>query len=136
MRKMNTLFYSAGMLLLLVGIGAVAAGIGFIMKPDGSGVGISLYLLKKSPFDDYLIPGIVLLSVNGIAGIAGAILAFMKKHYSGIATMILGVALMIWIAAQVYWIGFVSWLQPAFLAIGAIETALGFLLYEQMKEEK
>ncbi len=42
--------------------------------------------------------------------------------------MILGSALIIWIVAQVYWIGLVSWLQPFFLVVGVIELFLGYKL--------
>ncbi len=134
MKKANVLFYGTGVLLSLIGIGAVAAGWGFISEPNGSGVGIPLEYLKNSPFDDFLIPGIVLFSVNGLASIAGAVLAFMKNHYSGIFTMVLGAAMMIWIGAQVYWMDWSSWLQPTFLAIGVVEMALGFLMHDEMGE--
>lgn len=88
--------------------------------------------LKDSPFNDFLIPGIVLLSVNGVASLAGAILAFLKNHYSGYFTMVLGFAMLIWITAQVYWIGWSSWLQPVMLVVGAIEIGLGYLMYAEM----
>jgi hypothetical protein len=134
MKKERVLFYSTGTLLLLIGIGAVAAGWAFIQDPNGSGVGISLDYLKDSPFKDFLIPGIVLFSVNGVASLIGAVLAFFKNRNSGIFTMILGVAMLIWIAAQVYWLGWSSWLQPTFLAVGAIEIALGFLMYGEKRD--
>lgn len=35
---------------------------------------------------------------------------------------------MIWITAQVCWIGLTVWLQPLFFGLGAVELALGLLL--------
>lgn len=125
MNNSKVLSYSIGILLTLVGIGAVAAGLGLLLEPDGGGVGLPLDLLANSPFEDFLIPGIVLFAVNGIASLIGAVLAFRKHRYTGIATMVLGFAMLIWISTQVYWIGWQSWMQPAFLAVGLAEVVLG-----------
>lgn len=127
MDKTKSLFYLTGILLLLVGIGAVAAGIGFILKPDGSNLNMSVDLLKNSPFVDFLIPGIILFSINGLGSLIGGFLSFKRYFFAGTVTMILGFAMVIWIVAQVYWIGLISWLQPAFFVVGVIEIILGLI---------
>lgn len=131
MRKMKTfkaLSYGTVGLLILIGIGAVLAGLGFILEPDGSGLGMSVKLLKDSPFNDFLIPGITLLVVNGILSLVVAYLVYIENRYAGNATIVLGIAMIIWISAQVYWIGWVSGLQPLLLVIGCIEMGLGYYL--------
>lgn len=113
---------------LFVGIGAVASGIGFILDPDGSNLSMSLGLLKKSPFEDFLIPGIALLSINGLGSILGSFFSFKRHLFAGKITMILGIAMVIWISAQVYWISWISWLQPVYFVLGIIEIVLGFIV--------
>jgi uncharacterized membrane protein YphA (DoxX/SURF4 family) len=136
MNKEKVLDYSAGTFLSLIGIGAIAAGIMFILEPDGNGGSMSIDILKNSPFTNFLIPGILLLVVHGIFSLIGALLSFIHHRYEGIAAMLLGVAMIIWISAQVYWIGWESWLQPAFLIVGTIEMALGLFLDAQHPENR
>ena len=69
-----------------------------------------------------------MLALNGILSFIGTLLVFFRHRYAGIGTMILGVLMFIWICAQVYWIGWESWLQQTFLIVGLIEIALGFVL--------
>lgn len=128
MNKEKLLDYSTSIFLTLIGLGAIAAGIGFILQPDGTSVGMSVDLLKNSPFEDFLIPGITLLAINGIFSLIGALLSFIGHRFAGITTMLLGVAMIIWISAQVYWMGWESWLQPTFLVVGTIEMALGLFM--------
>ncbi len=125
MKRSKILFYGTGVLLLIVALGAISAGIGLILEPDGSNIGMSVELLNKSPFQNFLIPGIVLLTVNGIGSLVGSLLSFKRHQLTSIATISLGVILIIWIGAQVYWLGLISILQPLFFAIGLLEIFLG-----------
>lgn len=54
------------LLLLFLSIGAFYGGIQFILKPDGSGFGMSEALLQDSLFSDFLVPGIILFFTFGI----------------------------------------------------------------------
>jgi hypothetical protein len=128
MNKSKVLSYSTGVLLLLVGIGAVVVGVGLVIEPGGDRIGLPLELLNNTPFEDFLLPGFALFVINGIGSLIGALFVFIQNRFAGIATIILGLAMIIWITAQVIWIGWESVLQPIFLSVGLIELALGFLL--------
>ncbi|MEH7154984.1 hypothetical protein [Neobacillus drentensis] len=128
MNKRRALSLVTGDFLLIIGAGAIAVGIMFILKPDGSNLGMTVDLLKESPFSDFFIPGLFLMAANGILSIIAALLLFINYRYAGISVMVLGVVMFIWISAQVYWIGWESWLQPAFLAVGLVELLIGFFL--------
>lgn len=128
MNKKVALFYWTGALQLFIGIGAVASGIGLIIDPDGSNLSMSVEFLKESPFEDFLIPGIALLFINGLGSIIGSFFSFRRYHFAGKITMILGVAMVIWISTQVYWISWISLLQPVYLVLGIIEILLGFII--------
>lgn len=121
-------FMGLGILQLFISLGAIPAGISFLLDPSGKGLGMATDLLKNSPFINFFIPGLYLLSINGIGNLIGAIFSFRKQKYASNLGMILGSALIIWIVAQVYWIGLVSWLQPFFLVVGIIELFLGYKL--------
>lgn len=131
MNQAKALFYSMSALLLLVAIGAISAGIGFILKPDGSNLSMSVNLLKDSPFEDFFIPGILLLTINGLGSLFGSILSFKRHSFAGTVTVVLGFAMVVWIVAQVYWIGLKSFLQPTFFVVGVIEIILGFAMYKK-----
>ncbi|MGG0717229.1 hypothetical protein ABE096_06465 [Robertmurraya massiliosenegalensis] len=133
MSKERTLFYRIGILLLIVAIGAISAGIGFILEPDGHNLGMSVDLLKNSPFEDFSIPGIVLLTINGIGSLIGSILSFKRHPLTCTVTIILGIIMMIWIGVQVYWIGLISILQPIFFGVGLIEVILGIILFRKVR---
>ena len=134
MNKARSLSIGLGVLQVLIGVGAVIGGLGLVLAPDGSNLRLSLEVLNKSPFSTYLIPGIVLLCINGIGNLAGGILSFSRKHYAGGTAVVLGAFLIIWIVVQVWWIGLISFLQPLYFCIGLIELIWGLLLYKLLTE--
>ena len=79
--KKNLLLFAA-VLLGINGAGAIVGGWLLILYPNGSGFGIPLYVLKYSPFNDFLIPGIVLFVMNGILSfVVLSMLILKKKNY-------------------------------------------------------
>jgi hypothetical protein len=55
-----------GFTQLFVAIGAIPAGLTMILEPNGFTIGMSTDIFKDTPFNDFLIPGIFLLVVNGL----------------------------------------------------------------------
>jgi hypothetical protein len=113
-------------LLHLVGVSALAGGLGLALDPSGGGLGMPLELLDETPFATFLIPGILLFTVNGLGSLMGAIASFARHRYAGHAAMALGAFLTAWIAAQVYWFAGFHWLHWLYLGLGTIELALGW----------
>ena len=72
-----------GALQAFIGLGAVGGGLGLILKPSGAILGLPLELLESSPFSTYLVPGIVLLAVNGLGSLAGAAATFARYRHAG-----------------------------------------------------
>lgn len=126
-KKGRWLAFGLGALQVFIGLGGVAGGFGLATEPSGANLGLNVDLLSKSPFSDYLIPGLVLLAVNGVGSLAGGVLSILRYRYSGEIAAALGAFLMIWITAQVFWIGLTIWLQPLFFGLGVVELALGLL---------
>jgi hypothetical protein len=76
--------------------------------------------LAGSPFKTYFIPSLILLLGVGGSAIFSAI-ALLKRYRIAVkASLICGIILLVWIAAQVSIIGFVSWLQPTMAMIAIV----------------
>ena len=117
-----------GILQVFIGLGGVAGGVGMVSDPSGGNVGMSTAALADSPFSDYLVPGMVLLTVNGFGSLLGAMMTFPGRRRYGRIAVALGLFLMAWIVAQVSWIGLVHWLQPLYFVLGGVELGLGLHL--------
>jgi hypothetical protein len=91
---------SALLLLSINGLGALYGGISFIADPTGGSMQMPLSYLEHSPFRSYLIPGIVLLLVNGCLSIATIILLLLKHARAPWLVMAQGVLLSGWILVQ------------------------------------
>jgi len=133
---MKKYFYILGSLQAFTAIGAIPAGIAFLMDTTGKEMGASPEILANSPLDSFLLPGLFLVLVNGIANIAGAWLSFKKNRYAGHAGLLLGIGLALWIIIQVAWITLSSVLQPLYLVIGLINIFLGWKIMKYFTEIK
>ena len=127
-KKGRGLAFGLGGLQVFIGLGGVSGGFGLVTEPSGANLGFHVDLLSKSPFSDYLIPGLFLLVVIGLGSLVGGVLSMLRYRYTGEIAAVSGAFLMIWITAQVCWIGLIVWLQPLFFCLGAVELALGLLL--------
>jgi hypothetical protein len=122
-----------GALQVFVGVGAVAGGLGLALDPRGANIGLPLELLESSPFSSYLVPGIVLLAVNGLGSLVGATASFTRHRCAGELAMALGAFLVAWIVVQVYWIRAFHWLHALYLGLGSLELILGLLLRRRLR---
>ena len=93
-----------------------------IFDTTGNGLGMSPELLRGSPFSTFLTPGIFLLVCLGICNL---LFVFVTGRCEGFGGILMGVFLVVWILIQVYWIGMTFFLQPLFLIVGLVQTALG-----------
>ena len=87
-------------------------------------------MLDGSPFQDFLIPGIILFTVNGIGNLSAGILSFRRHRLAGWTGIFFGFALMIWIFIQVNMIGGGNWLQYLYFGLGLVEVILGVFIRE------
>jgi len=129
MNKRKFLPTITGALLLFVGIGATAGGLGALLDPSGESMGVPLSLLEPSPFEDFLIPAIFLLIVNGIGSLVASYLTLKNFRYAGMATILLGFIMILWMLAQFFWLSGYNWLHYTFLGIGILEMFLGYMLH-------
>jgi hypothetical protein len=125
----NRLRTILGILQVVIGVGAVPAGISMILDPTGTGLGMSTSMLAGSPFPTFLIPGMVLLLVNGIGSLIGGVLTFTAHQRASLVAIGLGAFLIAWIVVQVLSLGPpLHWLQVMYFVLGGVELILGWQL--------
>jgi hypothetical protein len=115
---MKMLQNAGSFFLFITSIGALAAGFSLIADPSGNGVQLSLTYLIHSPFQNYLIPGLILFTVIGLFGL-WVLVAIVKrmKNYE-ILQITYGTLLTGWIMVQMLMLQFTYYLQFIFGFIG------------------
>lgn len=124
---MHKIYKITSILLLLFNlIGAYYGGINLIIHPDGSSIGLSLDLIGKTPFDDFLLPGLILLFINGIF-CSYVLLQVIRNHkFQNEYIIIQGLLLIIWIIIQIILIRMVFFLHYIMGGIGIVLIILGW----------
>jgi hypothetical protein len=56
-------------LLVFLGLGAIGGGGALIISPSGDLLKMPVSLIEKSPFSNFLVPGIILFSILGLVPI-------------------------------------------------------------------
>jgi hypothetical protein len=88
-------------LLILLGSSAIGGGWMLISDPSGFSMELSTNLLKQTPFDNYLIPGIILLVAVGFMSIMVAILAIRMSTNYPLWIVLMGIILFIWLTTEI-----------------------------------
>ncbi|MBN8697333.1 MAG: hypothetical protein J0L87_12450 [Bacteroidetes bacterium] len=117
-------------LLLFNAIGALPAGFLFIIDPTGSKMGMNTHYLQHSPFNTFLIPGIVLFMVNGVYSLLTAYFTYKSHPKSVLMVMAQGSLLLGWIIIQVLMLQMTDALHYIMGTVGFMLLVLGFLLYK------
>jgi hypothetical protein len=121
-------FAKASMALeVFLGVGAFAGGVALILGPRGEFIPLPLSALNGSPFDTYLVPGLVLFGVLGLGPLAAAVLAWRRHRVAALAATVVGVTLFIWLAVEIAIVGYSNEppIQPLYLLLGAVITVTG-----------
>lgn len=115
-------------LLLFNLIGAYYGGVSLIIYPDGSNLQLNIELLDNTPFNNYLFPGIILLTVNGL--FCTAVLYFVLRNNPISYKLIIAQGLMLtgWIVIQMFLIRTVFFLHYVMGGTGFLLIILGWLL--------
>ena len=116
------------LLLLFNGVGAIYGGGNLILHPDGSSLGITIEWLRYSPFNDFLIPGIVLFLVNGILSFVVIIFILINFRHYRMLVIAEGVLLSGWIVIQMLLLRTVNNLHIIMGSTGLLLIIIGKLL--------
>ena len=112
--------YPLGGLLAFGALNAFGGGYYGLSGADG----VPTEWLRGSPFADYFVPSLVLLVVVGGAFLVAAIAVFQRLRIARLAALAAGLIVLVWLAAQLAIIGYVSWMQPTTAAAGVLVLAM------------
>jgi len=87
-------------LLFFLGISALFGSYYLITDPTGESLQMPPGLLNLTHFENYLIPGVLLLIINGIPALLIAFLTLFKVKYYMYLIVIQGMILIIWLTAE------------------------------------
>lgn len=129
------------LLHILLGMGAVSGGVVLVIDPSGGLIKMPITLLENSPFNSFLIPGIILFAVLGVFPLiiafalvtkwqwkaANRLNIFTDMHWSWAFSLYIGFALIIWITVEVFYMKEISLLHIAYIFLGLIIQAVTLL---------
>lgn len=111
-------------ILVLTGfnaLSAIAGGVGILLS---DGLGMPRSMLSGSPFESFVVPGIVLGVAIGGTQILAFLLLCIRKASALVWTAVAGFGMLIWIFVETGIIAGLSWLQVLYFATGAGQVAL------------
>jgi hypothetical protein len=123
--------------LIFLGIGATAGGGMLILKPDGSLLGMDPQWLDHSPFNDYLIPGLLLFTMGGLLPLfscvglllkpgwkwANTLNIYSNRHWAWTYSLYSGIIVITWITVQLIMTQY-FWLQLVMIFTGLLIIVL------------
>jgi hypothetical protein len=112
---------------ILLAVGAYGGGWGLISSHWNPDAFLSVEELAGTPFSSWLIPGVLLVLLNGVLPSLVAVGAMMEKPWARWGHPIVGLVLTAWIVVQVAIIGYGHILQPIYLAWGVVMLVLGLV---------
>lgn len=126
---------------LILGIGAIFGGLVLMIDPSGGVIKMPVTLLENSPFNSFLIPGMILFVILGVLPLiisfalatkwpwnaANILNIFPEMHWSWAYSLYLGFALIIWITIEIYLIKGIAFIQVGYIFLGLIIQAMTML---------
>jgi hypothetical protein len=116
--------YTLGTLLAFVAVNAFGGGVYGI----GGAEDVPTDLLNGTPFGDFLIPSLILLVAVGGSSLLAAMAVFRRHRLARPVAFGAGTVLLGWMAVQLAFIGYVSWMQPTAVVVAFLVLVLTGLL--------
>lgn len=140
-QKKSFACYLLVFLHIFLAIGALFGGGVLIISPDGSIFSMPLSMLENSPFNNFLIPGLILFVGLGILPLITAIFLISQKplkfaeklrlyretHWAWNSSLYIGFILIIWITVELYIIQGVAFIHVFYIFLGLIIQAITLL---------
>lgn len=125
MKKLRTISI---ILLIFNGISGIAGGAVLGIDPSGSSIQMPLSLLEHSPFNDFLIPGILLFTFNGVLSLFAALAVIRRYPVDFRMVALQGIVSTVWIVTQVIMIQAIAPLHFIYGGIGLLLLVAGIAL--------
>src|SRR6056297_1716236 len=100
--------YFLMILMLFQGLSGLFGGIALVIDPSGELLQMPLSMLTGSPFNTFLIPGIILLIILGIFPMVIFYGLWKRTNWAWSGALMVSAALIIWIGVEIWMIGYHS----------------------------
>ena len=126
-RTLSRFAKAAVVLEVFLSVGALGGGGALVLGSRGEIIPLPLSALNGSPFETYLVPGLILFCALGLGPLAAALLAWRRHPLAPMAALGVGIALLIWMAVEIAIIGYSNNppLQAFYALLGAVITGVG-----------
>jgi hypothetical protein len=124
--RLPTLARVAILLEVFIGLGALFGGGALVLGPDGHLLGMPTTLLAGSPFTSFLVPGIILFTLVGLAPLLAAAITVRRQAIAPLAAVAVGLTLIGWISVEMVVLagpGSLAW--AFYLVLGVGIAAIG-----------
>lgn len=115
-------------LVFFQGISGLFGGAALMLDPTGQLLQMPLSLLARSPFNDYLVPGIILFVILGVFPLIVWYGLWKRQKWSWFGTLLVSVGLIIWIEVEIVMVGYQS-SPPLQLIYGTLGILLMILVF-------
>jgi len=128
------------LILGALGLGALFGGAALVISPSGKLLGMPVSLLDNSPFNDFLIPGVILFVILGLIPIAlgvglvrqndsktmESLNLYPDMFWAWTGSIYVAFALILWIQIEMSYLQSVHWVHTLYMcwAIAIIGVAL------------
>lgn len=120
----------AAALEALVGVGAIFGGGLLILGPDGHRLGLPSKMLVGTPFDSFLIPGILLFTLVGVVPMTAAVMTLRRPKSGPLVAFVVGLLLVGWITGEMVILGGLQTLAWAlYLVLGTVIASVGVIWF-------
>lgn len=127
-------------LVALQAVSGLGGGAVLVLDPSGGLMGMPLTVLRRGPFVDFLVPGVILLLVLGVLPAAIAVALWRRprvealwrlerafgEHWSWVGAGVVGVGLLLWLAVELWLVG------PSSLLVMYALVALAIIVFALM----
>ncbi|MBE9511718.1 MAG: hypothetical protein IMY71_12645 [Bacteroidetes bacterium] len=128
-------------LLLFLSLGALFGGVVLVLDPSGELLQMPVIILKNSPFNNFLIPGLILFTVLGVIPAlvfysllkrpqwtwVNVLNVYSDMYWAWTFTLYVGFALIIWISVQTLLINSVHFVHTGYVLLGISIVCIALL---------
>ncbi len=115
---------------LFVSVGALVGGLAAIIDPVQP-LGMPKELLEGSPFNNYLIPGLILFVIIGLGHLFSGLSVMLRLRYQGYISSISSWALMIFIVVQCIMIRMIVFPHILYFSFGLAGALMAYRLLSE-----
>jgi len=121
-------------LLFFNAISGIFGGLGLILSPSGKLMQMPIAWLASTPFNNFLIPGLILFIFIGILSLLAGIFTILKNKYYEYWVILEGITLFIWLSVEIIMIRlFYPPLHVPYYLVAFCLINFGYILYKKKR---